>query len=275
METVGVGPNDFVLDPACGTGGFLVVRENVGALVAFDLKNVVDAPQRTIIDDARGVKPSDAGAPIVKLPPFKPVPLEDLFILTAGDYHSLADEDPGSTPVASCADTENGVAGYYDIPAELLYRDALTIAFNGSPLTTKMHPYAFGAKDDVAVAIPKSGLPVEALIFIQAQLNAERWRFSYYRKCFCDKLGRTTVELPVGNDGKLDLSFMVRAVRAQPYWWFLAPRLNGWKSTAPIARIRATFKQEPMVYPESENLDLLTAEEPPTSKYGRNPTNSN
>jgi hypothetical protein len=251
------------------------VRENVGALVAFDLKGVLPGPQRTIIDDARGAKTSGTPSPITTLPTFRPVPLEDLFTLTAGDYHNLAEEDPGPTPVASCADTENGIAGYYDTPAEHLYRDALTIAFNGSPLTTKMHPYAFGAKDDVAVAIPKSGLPVEALIFIQAQLNAERWRFSYYRKCFRDKLGRTTVELPVGNDGKLDLSFMVRAVRAQPYWWFLAPRLSGWKSTAPIARIRATFKQEPKVYPEGENLDLLAAEEPPTSKYGRNPKNSN
>lgn len=149
----------------------------------------------------------------------------------AGDYHSLSDVDPGTVPVASCATQGNGIIGRYDVPVEKVFEDALTVAFNGRPLTTKLHPYRFGAKDDVAVAVPKIGLPVEVLIFMQASLNAERWRFSYYRKCFMGKLRRTTIELPVTPDGTLDVDFMVSAVRSQPYWWFLAPRLANWHPT--------------------------------------------
>jgi hypothetical protein len=49
----------------------------------------------------------------------------------------------------------------------------------------------------------------------------------YYRKCFRAKLGRTTVELPI-DGGKVDYAFMERMVKAQPYWWFLEPRLGKW-----------------------------------------------
>ena len=211
------------------------VRENVSALVNIDLDIRYKPGQRpSIIESSQGTKPPPAG-PLPVLPKMKPVPIEHLFHLYAGDYHSLAEEDAGQVPVVSCADTGNGLAGAYDVPNDVLFGDAITIAFNGWPLTTKLHPYVFAAKDDVAVAIPKAAMTPEALIFIQAQLNAERWRYSYYRKCFKAKLGRTTVELPFKN-GKVDFDFMIAAVQAQPYWWFLAPRLKDWEPrTAPSA----------------------------------------
>jgi hypothetical protein len=97
-----------------------------------------------------------------------------------------------------------------------------------------MHPYRFGAKDDVAVAVPKARIAPEVLIFIQAALNAERWRFSYYRKCFFKKLERLSLSLPVRPDQTLDLSYMGRAVKAQGYWWFLQPRVASWRPARPV-----------------------------------------
>ena len=84
------------------------------------------------------------------------------------------------------------------------------------------------------MATPLEDHSVEALIFILAALNAERWRFSYYRKCFQAKLGRLLVKLPVDGEGKMDVDWMISAVRAQPYWWFLAPRLADWRVVRPI-----------------------------------------
>lgn len=206
------------------------VRENVGAIVEIDLR--LKNSKGNIIDASRSaVRKSASTAP--KTPKFKTFTLDSIFDLRAGNYHSLADEDHGPTPIVSCAETENGIAGLYSVDAQFVFENALTIAFNGSPLTTKIHPYEFGAKDDVAVAVPKVEISPAALIFIQAQLNAERWRFSYYRKCFRDKLGRTTIELPTV-DRKIDWDFMERAVQAQPYWWFLEPRLTSWKPKCPV-----------------------------------------
>lgn len=213
------------------------VRDNIAALVGLDLRSKTIGAN-AIINAAVGSRPSPTPFP-TPYPKFAEFNLDKLFTLCAGEFHSLTDLGDGDIPVASCADNNNGIAGMFDVPIANVFSDAITIAFNGSPLTTKMHPYEFGAKDDVATAIAKDDLPPEALIFIQAQINSERWRFSYYRKCFRDKLGRTLVELPVTKAGDLDVGFMIAAVRAQPYWWFLAPRLKSWKSKAPATTAMA------------------------------------
>ena len=210
------------------------IRETVTALVAVDLQKAPDNSPMSIVDSARNADIPRRSRPPTRHPPFTTFTLGSLFDLKAGNYHSMGQIDPGSTPVATCADSGNGIMGCYKIPSRHIYRDALTIAFNGRPLTTKMHPYQFAAKDDVATAIPIRPLSPEALVFIQAAINAERWRFSYYRKCFFRKLARIAVALPVCGDGTLDVSYMERAVRAQPYWWFLAPRLNDWSPSRPL-----------------------------------------
>jgi hypothetical protein len=224
------------------------VRDNIAALVALDLQGK-SAAVDSIVDTSIGESPAASSFP-TRYPQFGEYELDSLFKLVAGDYHSLNELGEGDVPVASCADGNNGIAGRYEVPKESSYADAITIAFNGSPLTTKLHPYPFGAKDDVAVAMPLEidgkPLPVEALIFIQSQLNSERWRFSYYRKCFRAKLGRTIVELPEKRRGILDVDFMVAAVRSQPYWWFLAPRLRNWATKASAAAsLSATDKSNP------------------------------
>jgi type I restriction enzyme M protein len=208
------------------------VRENVGSVVAVDLK-YEGITATSIVDASRGAAPAAAPVPLGLLPEFRTFTIDELFELKAGAFHNVSELDPGPVPIASCADLGNGIIGTYDVPADALYTDGLTIAFNGTPLTTKLHPYRFAAKDDVAVATPKQELPVAALIFVQAAINAERWRFSYYRKCFMAKLRRTTVTLPIAEDGQLDVPFMEAAVKAQRFWWFLEPRVRGWAPAKP------------------------------------------
>lgn len=147
-------------------------------------------------------------------------PLDDLFDLVPGDYHSLAALPPGDIPVVSCGDENNGIAGFRAV-SDHLYRERLTIAFNGmNTLTAKYHPYTFAAKDDVAVCVPRAALELTTLIFVQTMLKREQWRYSYFRKCFIEKLRRFRVSLPA-KDGSLDEPTMQRVVEATPYWPFL------------------------------------------------------
>lgn len=203
------------------------IRDIISGLVTIDLRYDNGIP--TILEAARRGKQIKQTSVAPKDPKqFKDFTLDSIFSLTAGHYHSLADERSGQVPVASCADTDNGIIGGYSIPADRIHENAMTIAYNGSPLTTKLHPYRFAAKDDVAVAVPLQNYPIEALIFIVATLNAERWRFSYYRKCFQSKLGKLLIKLPITTSGEIDTEWMLATVRTQPYWWFLAPRLDQW-----------------------------------------------
>jgi hypothetical protein len=149
----------------------------------------------------------------------------DLYILQPGDHHSLAELRVGSVPVVSCGDDNNGISAYCDA-TEHLYQNKLTIAYNGmNTLTAKYHPYQFAAKDDVAVCFPKNPLQLTSELFIQVMLNRERWRYSYYRKCFIDKLERVRVFLPT-KAGTLDEETMLRVLVTSPYWGFLKAILN-------------------------------------------------
>jgi hypothetical protein len=105
---------------------------------------------------------------------FKPFALDDLYNLIAGDYHNAAELPNGDTPLISCGDRYNGIIGFVDVPNGHIYNHRLTIAFNGSTLTTKYHPYGFATKDDVAVCEPRAPLQLSTEVFVQLMMNRER-----------------------------------------------------------------------------------------------------
>lgn len=122
----------------------------------------------------------------------------DLFEVRSGNFHATKELDSGNTPLISCGDTNNGLVGYFDVPEDKTYRRSITVAYNGQPLTAKYHPYGFGAKDDVAVLVPKNGpMRDTTLLYVAAFLNGTQWRYSYGRKCFKEKLTNLRVAVPV------------------------------------------------------------------------------
>ena len=150
--------------------------------------------------------------------------LDELFELSMGDYHSLNQLDQGSIPVISCRDTANGIAGFFDVSAPL-YQEKLTVALNGRPLTAKYHHYKFAAKDDVAVCTPRKQWTLATVFFIGIVLNRERWRYSYYRKCYMGKLRRFEIKLPT-NGGDLDEDAIEAIMNTAAYWPFVKEYLR-------------------------------------------------
>jgi type I restriction enzyme M protein len=143
----------------------------------------------------------------------------------------------GLVPMVSCGDENNGICGYFDV--QHAYSHKLTIAFNGmNTLTAKYHPYQFAAKDDVAVCSPKRPLRLTTQLFIQVMLAREQWRFSYYRKCFKDKLERVTIPMPAKGD-QIDEKVIERLMQTTPYWEFLKDRLN--QSADPATQIELSL----------------------------------
>ncbi|HEY5298686.1 MAG TPA: hypothetical protein VIK59_12270 [Verrucomicrobiae bacterium] len=157
--------------------------------------------------------------------------LGSIYDLQPGDYHSVGNLPAGIVPVVSCGDLDNGVCGYFEIKKHV-YHHRMTIAFNGSTLSAKYHPYQFAAKDDVAVCFPKQPLRLTTELFIQVMLAREQWRFSYYRKCYKEKLERVTVPLPA-KDNQVDEETIENLMQTTSYWSFLKDRLhNSPKSVA-------------------------------------------
>ena len=133
--------------------------------------------------------------------------LGELFRIKSGDYHAVKELDSGDIPLVSCGDVNHGLVGRFDIPTENRYAEAVTVAYNGAPLTAKYRPYEFGAKDDIGVLIPRVAVSSVTLVYLVAVLNAMRWRFSYGRKCFRNKLKHLKIQVPVireNGDCRLD-----------------------------------------------------------------------
>ena len=126
------------------------------------------------------------------------IPLHSLFSVRTGNFHATEKElDPGRVPLVSCGDVNHGLVGFFDIPEEKQYCDAITVAYNGQPLTAKYRPYVFGAKDDIGILEPRASISPRALVYVAAVLNTRRWRYSYGRKCFKTKLQAVEIEVPV------------------------------------------------------------------------------
>lgn len=180
-------------------------------------------PQRAVIPDVRSLIPK---AKLPNTPPreidLTPVPLTSLFFLKSGDYHKASDLPDGPLPLVSCGNEDNGLVRRCSVPHKHVYRDALTVAYNGAPLTTKYHPYPFAAKDDVAVLLPRQPLNAATLLFVQMMLNRERWRYSYGRKCFREKLSRMSVLLPLTSEGAVDEAAIAEVMENTAYWEFVA-----------------------------------------------------
>ncbi|MGI9071936.1 MAG: hypothetical protein ACR2JB_11650 [Bryobacteraceae bacterium] len=135
----------------------------------------------------------------------KEIRVKQLFDVRSGDCHATAELDSGSVPLISCGDFTNGLVGYFDIPEKWIYSHAVTVAYNGSwPLTTKFHPYQFGAKDDVAVLVPILPMKDAVMLYVAALLNRMIWRYSYGRKCFKEKLQDVLLLMPVSREPEQD-----------------------------------------------------------------------
>lgn len=153
--------------------------------------------------------------------------LSELFEIRSGDTHAVSELEPGTIPLVSCGEAMNGIVGFYDISPENRYRWAVTAGYAGQPLNAKFHPYEFGAKDDVGLLLPLTELLDTTLLFVAAMLNRMRWRYSFGRKCYWEKMSRLRIPLPmtrVGQDYEIDEDYIESAFERTDLWRFVRSR---------------------------------------------------
>ncbi len=149
---------------------------------------------------------------------FTRVALTRVFDIQSGDFHSSDELDGGEIPLVSCGDQDNGIIGFFSPPPDKIYRDKLTVAYNGDwPLMAKFHPYDFAAKDDVAVMHPREPMELPTLLFIQMLLSRETWRHSYGRKLYKGRLEKFEINIPMDKD-RIDESAIRTWFEANPLW---------------------------------------------------------
>lgn len=146
---------------------------------------------------------------------FKLFPLNSLFKeIIKGEYHVSAILDKGKIPLISCKTLDKGVEGYFDIPIDKTYNNCVTIACDGMrPLTSFYHDYKISAKDNVLICIPKESIGISTIFYIIAYLNKMRWRFSYGRKFYANKIKSIEVKLPIKENGSIDEEYIKSKIK--------------------------------------------------------------
>lgn len=132
-----------------------------------------------------------------------------------GNFHASSKLEEGDIPLISCATENNGVEGYFKISKEKTFQNCVTIASDGQPLTTFYHPYRFAAKDNVLVCTLKDTIKLSTIHYAIAYLNNIRWRFSYGRKCYENKVKKIKIEFPITEDGKINEAYIETMIKIE------------------------------------------------------------
>jgi type I restriction enzyme M protein len=154
-------------------------------------------------------------------PHWRPFNITEIFDLKRGDFHSLANLDPGPHPTISRVGTDYGLVGFFEKPSRGKVYLPGTITVSTVTGDCFVQPVPFIATDNVLLCTPKedfAGLRLPSLFFIQLMLNDVKWRYSYGRQPYQAKFATTEIMLPVTNGGRLDEAYMSGVIEDAPHW---------------------------------------------------------
>ena len=156
----------------------------------------------------------------INLTNLKEIPIIQLFQtpIKTGEYHVSGILDEGDIPLVSCVSENGGFEGFFEVKNTL--KNAITIASDGMPLTSFYHYYPFVAKDNVLICKPIIPYRFTTLLFITMQLNSLRWRFSYGRKCYENKVHKLKIYLPF-KENKIDEDYIEALFKTADSWRIL------------------------------------------------------
>lgn len=146
--------------------------------------------------------------------------IHDLFDVRRGKCPPLKHLEYGVVPVVTASEKSNGIAGYYNVPDELLESHCITVSANGSEGAGKAfwHPYPFAAVSDALVCSWRDGwdtMPAFCL-FVCNAISQNAWRFDYFRKSTAKRvLADVRIRLPVVGDD-IDYALIEREMNRMP-----------------------------------------------------------
>ena len=153
----------------------------------------------------------------------------EIFNLMRGDFHSIANLDPGRYPTISRVSTDCGLVGFHDRPNGAKIHKPGTITISTVSGDAFLQPTPFIATDNVLLCIPKrefGRLRLTSLFFIQLMLNEVKWRWSYGRQPYIAKFATTQIRLPTTANGKVDEDHMAAVMEAAPHWGIVMASIN-------------------------------------------------
>lgn len=153
-------------------------------------------------------------------------PVETLFEMQHGDFHSINELDAGNYPTVSRIEFNNGVVGYFDKPdgASVYKPLTLTVSTVTGDCFVQLSEYI--ATDNVVILSPKRKCKPETLFFMAMMINREKWRWMYGRQCYKTKFSSIKINLPINSTGIVDEGLISGLVSSRWGWGLMRAYLN-------------------------------------------------
>lgn len=140
---------------------------------------------------------------------------DEVFVLERGERVIKRELHPGDVPYIRSTAMNNGISAYGELPPR--QGNAITVSANGSVGEAFYQPGPFFASDDIVILRPKFSLDPFVAVFLCGLIRRERWRFSYGRKWFSERMRASRIRLPVTPAGAVDVQFMGEYIKHLPY----------------------------------------------------------
>lgn len=139
---------------------------------------------------------------------------ELFYELKRGNIQNLKKLEPGDCPVISSSVSNQGILGFYDVPAE--YINCLTVSLNGACGYCVFHDYPFNANADCGVLISKYNFNKYVGIFMSTVINKIAINYQYGRKLSKERMQKEKFLLPE-KDGSPDWLYMENYIKNLEY----------------------------------------------------------
>jgi hypothetical protein len=189
--------------------------EAIKLSISFDAVLKAIYPERTVTEKVSMIKAR-----------LKEFPITELFEIERGQFHAIDRLEKGDYATVSRISTDNGVVGFFSKPKKAKVYSPFVLTVSTVTGDTFLQMTDFIATDNVLVLIPKKNYDIHTLLYIQAVLNGQKWRYSYGRQPYKRIFQKATVSLPIRSDGTIDDAYIKEVVNAQPYFQALIEKLE-------------------------------------------------
>ncbi|MBL3758118.1 restriction endonuclease subunit S [Bacillus cereus] len=180
-----------------------------------DWLNKVTAPDYNQVKESK----LKEAIPPLNTKKWKEFSYEELFDIEVGKGKTIkkCQENKGNTPVVTASLKNNGIGCYTSFkPTHKGNVLTLIATGQGGVGYAFYQPKPFCGQN-ILVMNPKFSLNEFIGIFLVTLIAQEKYRFSYGRVCNLERAKKTTIKLPVNNDGNPDWNFMEKYIKTLKY----------------------------------------------------------
>lgn len=150
--------------------------------------------------------------PELNVDDWKEFKIVDLFTLVRGKRLKSEDREPGTVPYYSASDSNNGLTDKISNPL-FIESDALIYTTFGDCYYVEGE---FTASDEITI-LKNDNVNKYSGLFLSVVLSQDKFRWSFGRKAFMERIKALTIKLPSTEDGQPDYQFMEDYIKTLPY----------------------------------------------------------